>query len=128
MCLREGDGTVDSDIDLLAAGHFDILVRISEDYTRRPQDEKSLKRGAAHQVAIAVYAAEDCLCSRGAVTNIRGAVAARGSANAENQAGGFDQAIIRRLFDLYRDPENGVRARRGGSQLVVNATVQKLGY
>ena len=25
VCLREGDGAVDGDVDLLAAGHFDVL-------------------------------------------------------------------------------------------------------
>ena len=126
MCLGEGDGAVDGDVDLLAAWHLDVLVQIREENIRGFQTRGS-KTEAAHQAAITIYTGEDGLCSCGAGTNIRGAVGGRGSANAEDQTAGFDRGPggVRR-YELYQKPENGVRGRRGRSQFVVFAAVEKM--
>ena len=92
VCLREGDGAVDGDVDLLAAGHFDVLGRISEGHTRGSSRGEGWKSGAwAHQVAISGFADQDGLCSRGAGANVGGAVAAGISTDAEDQPVGFDR-------------------------------------
>ena len=92
MCLGEGDGAVDGHVDLLAAGHLDVLVQISEENIRGSQTRGS-KSEAAHQVAITINTDEEGLFSCGAGTNIGGAVGGRGSANAEDQTVGFDRGL-----------------------------------
>ena len=129
MCLGEGDGAVDVDVDLLAAGHLDVLVRISEEYKeniKKGPRRRGLKSGATYQVEETICKDEDGLCSCGAATNIRGAVGGRGSANAQDQTVGFDVGLegVGR-FKLHRKPENSVTARRGRSQFAVLATVQR---
>ena len=44
MCLGEGDGAVDGDVDLLATGHGDVLIQISEDHIKREPRRRGSKK------------------------------------------------------------------------------------